>query len=449
MNPPIRLLFALAAAALLAAAPARAQFEAVDPVPRAPVLAPAPAPPADSGMVFQSVSDSTTDDRDRPVRMRARPADQGEWWRAPFGDELITHPDPWRARAARGHSVVDLGLDYNRADLLRYGASYQLQQPETMYPRLGALVEYATGRRRTQYGVQVEQPLLPTARFVLGVDLSRRTDHGDLQQSGDAENSLLLLLAHEDWRDYFEREGAGAYLSWRVPDFSTVSVHWRRDRYRSLATARHVVAWFNQDRELRANPAIDDGDAHSVLLRLERLTHHTRRSRGGLYHWIELERAGGSLGGDFDFTRALGDVRSIVRLSPAATLALRTVGGTALQGTLPLQKQFVLGGVDGLRGHPYGSFRGDNVLLGQAEYSIGIQAFDMRPHRDGLRALLFADAGTAWNRATQGELSAQRIAVDGGVGVGTTDEDFTVTFARNLQDPDSRFVVTLRLQRPF
>jgi hypothetical protein len=318
-----------------------------------------------------------------------------------------------------------------------------------MYPRLGALAEYSTGRRRVLYGVQLEQPLLPTARFVLGVDLSRRTDHGDLQQSGDPENSLLLLLAHEDWRDYFEREGAGAYLAWRVPDFSTVSVALRSDRYRSLTSSSHIVSWFNEDRALRTNPGIDDGESRSVLLRLERLVHHTRRGRGGVYHWLELERAGGSFGGDFDYTRALGDVRSIVRLSPAATLALRTVGGTALQGELPRQKQFVIGGVDGLRGHPFGSFRGDNVLLGQAEYSVGLQSFEARQREQGVRALVFLDTGTAWDRATQGDLSHQRLALDAGVGLGSNDEDFSVTFARNLQDPDSRFVVTLRLQRPF
>jgi hypothetical protein len=33
-----------------------------------------------------------------------------------------------------------------------------------------------------------------------------------------------MLLARTDHRDYFEREGGGVYLSWRVPDFSTVSL---------------------------------------------------------------------------------------------------------------------------------------------------------------------------------------------------------------------------------
>ncbi len=35
------------------------------------------------------------------------------------------------------------------------------------------------------------------------------------------------------------------------------------------------------------------GTLTAVLLRLERLAHHTRLTRGGFYHWIELQRAGG------------------------------------------------------------------------------------------------------------------------------------------------------------
>ena len=60
--------------------------------------------------------------------------------------------------------------------------------------------------------MQLEQPLLPPARLALGVSAVRRTDHSELQQVDDAENSLALLFARQDYRDYFEREGFGAYL---------------------------------------------------------------------------------------------------------------------------------------------------------------------------------------------------------------------------------------------
>lgn len=376
--------------------------------------------------------------------------DEGDWLRAPVGDALLTAPEPWRDRHPKGAVDLNLSLDYNRVDLLRYGLWYQAQRPEAMYPRLGARIDYATGRKRVLYGVQVEQPLLPTARFVLGVGMGRRTDHPDLQQVEDLENSLALLVAHEDWRDYFEREGLGAYLSWRVPDFSTVSVHLRTDQYRSLESSRHIRSWFHNNRPLRPNPAIDEGEAHRALLRLERLAHHTRLTRGGFYHWIELQRAGGQLGGDFDYTRALADLRSVVRLSPAVTLALRAVGGSKLSGELPRQEQFAVGGVDGLRGHRIGSFRGDQMALAQAEYTVGLWRMRTNGIEGGLHAIVFADAGTAWQGAgDRWDVGAQKFAVDGGFGIATSEDDVRLTFARNLQDPDSDFVVGLRLNRPF
>lgn len=377
--------------------------------------------------------------------------EDAEWLRAPVSDAILTPPEVWRDR--HGHhdgTDWDLAFDYNRVDLFRYGLRYQAQQPETMFPRLGAHADYAVGRGRPLYGIQVEQPLLPTARFVLGVGMTRVTAHPDLQQVEDIENSLLLLFAHEDWRDYFEREGYGAYLSWRVPDFSTVSVHLRTDQYRTLEMSDNVKSFFRQDRTLRANPAIDEGEAHRVLLRLERLAHRTSQTRGGLYHWIEVQRAGGQLGGDFTYTRALADMRSVLRLTPAVTLSLRAVGGATLDGNLPAQQSFAVGGVDGLRAHTIGAFRGDQMALAQAEYMIGLWQLRANGFRGGLHAIVFADAGTAWNHPGGGwDVEDQRFAVDGGFGIATSEDDLRVTFARNLQQADSGFVTTVRLNRPF
>ena len=52
----------------------------------------------------------------------------------------------------------------------------------------------AFGRERALYGVQIEQPLAPPGRLAIGVSMARRTDHGELQQVDDFENSLALLF---------------------------------------------------------------------------------------------------------------------------------------------------------------------------------------------------------------------------------------------------------------
>lgn len=371
------------------------------------------------------------------------------WLRPTSHERLLTDRDEWRSSEA-ADSRFDLLGDYNRVDRLRLGLGFQMQMDRPMQPRLGARLDYAFDRKRVLYGLQIEQPLVRPGRIAVGASMIRRTDHPELQQVGNVENSLALLFGRQDYRDYFEREGFGAYASWRIPDFSTVSLHLRNDEFRSLPLQRGTRSFFFRDRALRDNPAIDAGEAHSVALRLEHLSHDTDFAQAGFYHWVDLERAGRGMGGDFDYTRLLVDLRSVFRLSPAATLALRGVAGHTFDGRLPAQKHFTLGGPDGLRAHPILSLRGEQVLLGQAEYTIGLWMVRSAFFEGGLHAIAFIDLGQAWtNEFHRWNVGHQRIQSDGGFGLGTAEDNLRIYFARNLREPDADFLVSLRLHRPF
>jgi Omp85 superfamily domain len=375
--------------------------------------------------------------------------DEDEWLRPPFGDRLLTDSEEWRSRRHHRNAVTPV-FDYNRVDPARLGLAYEAQAPGTFLPRVGARVEYATGRERWLYGVQFEQPLVPRGRLAAGISMVRRTDHNDLQQVDDVENSLALLFGRQDYRDYFEREGFGTYLAWRVPDFSTVSAQFRNDDYRSLSLWRGTRSLLQRDRTLRDNPPIDEGEIHAATLRLERFAHRTHRTRAGFYHWLEFERAGHGLGGDFSYSRLFGDARSVLRLSPATTLSLRFVGGHTADGVLPAQKQYTVGGVDGLRAHEFAKYRGDQMLLAQAEYVVGLWQLRASSFEGGLHAIAFLDAGRAWfNPEHEWDLRRQHLKTDGGFGLGTSEDNMRVYFAKNLQDPKSDFVISVRLQRPF
>ncbi len=450
-SPVVLLSAALGLAALAGPSPVPART-VPPPASAAADTAPAPASRVDTLRFRPSIHffDSTGHepslaDDELPVQPQ-----EASWLRAPMGDHLLDHPDPWSAKEPMRTQKSVITCDYNRVDPFRPGFHYQAQRPLTMYPRLGARIEYATGRQRTLYGVQMEQPLLPTARFVFGFGLVRRTEHADLEQVDDSENSLALLLARTDYRDYHEREGAGAYVSWRVPDFSTVSLHVRGDEYRSLPLYDGTRSWFHLSRPLRPNPAIDDGRTRSVILRLERLARRSAATRAGFYHWVELERAGGDLGGDFDYLRLLADVRSVLRLSPATTLALRGVAGSCADGALPAQKRFPVGGVDGLRAHAFRDRVGDQIALAQAEYTVGLWALRGDWFEAGLHAIAFVDAGTAWsNPARRWDVTRQRFATDVGFGLASGEDGARIYVARDLNERDAGFVWALRLQRPF
>ena len=423
---------------------------ATAPAMRGATLVSAAVPMVSDTLRFEPARVASPDSSEHSLRLEREPASvEDEWLEAPFGDDLLTDLDQWRQHG-KSRTDEDVILDYNRVDQLRLGVRGEYGAREGLEPRLGARFEYAFGRDRPLYGFQVEQPLVESGRFALGASFTRRTDHSELQQIQDYENSLALLFGRSDYRDYFEREGADAYAMWRVPDFSTISVHLREDEYRSLGLLRGTRSWFHSDRALRDNPAIDAGDTRTVTLRLERLAHRSSRTHAGFYHWLEVERAGAGLGGDFEYTRGLADLRSVLRLSPATTLSLRAVAGSTFAGTLPRQKEFTAGGVDGLRGHSFSAYRGDQIALAQAEYTVGLWRIASDLFEGGLHAIVFLDMGRAWsNPDGRYDASRQAMQADGGFGFSTSEENVRLYLARNLQQPDSDFVVSLRLERPF
>jgi outer membrane protein assembly factor BamA len=336
-------------------------------------------------------------------------------------------------------------------DRLRLGIAGQLHPAEKMLPRVGGRLEYSFGRERTLYGVRFEQPLIPDDWLSLGFSMDKRTAHYDLQHIPDWENSLDLFFGRIDNRDYFETEGFGGGISSRLGDVTTLSIEARNDDYRTLPAKGGITSIFWTERELRPNPAIDDGESRTLGVELERLRRRKVAPRAGIYHYLSMERSGYGMGGDFEYTRLLGDVRTVMRLSPATTLALRLVGGATVDGVLPAQRAFTLGGVDALRAHNTATLRGNQVALGQAEYTIGLWQLKAHDWMDGgLNLIAFVDAGTAWEDADgHWDVGGQRFEVDGGFGIGTDDDGLRVYFARNLHEPSGGFNVTARLQRPF
>jgi hypothetical protein len=384
----------------------------------------------------------TGDDEPQPMDRWDRP-------RTPYGDHILREQG-LRFGYGHGRQSVSILVDYNRVDLLRTGVNMQFQDEDSSMPRFGATIDYAWGRLAWLYGLQLEQPILDQRRLSVGVIMVKRTDHGILQQTSDWENSGALLLARQDYRDYFEREGFGGYIRSRLLGFTTVSVHARQDQFRSLPLDTGTDSWFNKDIPLRDNPAVTEGEGHTVALRFARQSRNPVRSRAGLTHWIEIEKAGGNLGGDFDYTRGLADLRGVLRLSPASEFAVHAIAGATFDGTLPPQRGFALGGVDGLRAHNTATFKGDQALLLQAEYDIALWSLRRRSFRGGLHALVFVDTGKAWSNGGRGwDVGDQKLAVDGGFGIAGADDGFRVYFAQNLQDPRPDLNVSLRLQRAF
>jgi len=125
----------------------------------------------------------------------------------------------------------------------------------------------------------------------------------------------------------------------------------------------------------------------------------------GWYHSVSIEKAGGFLGGDYDFTKYnltlrtyistqfiedivdIGSVKKITDNLSKGVLALRAMGGMA-DTDLPSFAEYQVGGMNTVRGYDLGEFSGDKSLVFNVEYRF--------PLAENFQAVLFADWGQAW-----------------------------------------------------
>jgi outer membrane translocation and assembly module TamA len=132
-------------------------------------------------------------------------------------------------------------------------------------------------------------------------------------------------------------------------------------------------------------------------------------------------------------------VRTRVRLSPKQDARARLVGGSTLDGTLPPQKLWYLGGISTLRGEDFKERQGDQFLLANAEYYVLV--------RRNVWGFGFLDWGSAW--FGKDNIDRQQFLLDGGLGVRIGQGPLALTAARNLQETHAAIHVLVRFSETF
>jgi len=262
---------------------------------------------------------------------------------------------------------------YNRAEGFFLGIAHDpLEWSDYDRGRIYGQVGYAFGLEDWRYEVGAETRLTggrPSRVFDLkiGGAYHLNTATKDLWKSSWAENTLAAGLFRHDFFDYYQTEGWTAYLVGRFTPYIQFSAGYREDEYDTL---QRNVTWslFGGD-PFRANPAIRDGRMHSLVFALEggRVRSMRYRPIGAAFR-LEAE-VGQGLGGEFDFSRYSGDVRTYTRISRYSGLNLRFRGGFT-EGDVPVQKAFTIGGIGSVRAYDQNIFIGTRMLLANAELEL-------------------------------------------------------------------------------
>ena len=346
----------------------------------------------------------------------------GEFYnRWPFRETALYRPTP--------------SIRYNRVEGLVLGARFlPLEWGDYEQAKAYGQVGYAFELKKIRYEVGAEIRPFGNAfneeyDFKFGFSYRSNTASNDIWKVSWAENTVSSLLFEYDYMDYYQVEGFTVYGVQRLSPFAQISAGYRSEDYSSL---NNNTSWsLFGGNEFRLNPSINEGKMNSVVVALEggRIAGLHRIPRGGAFR-LEAE-LGEGFGGDFSYTRYLGDVRFYLPLSKYNGFSFRFRAGQTTDGT-PFQKQFTLGGIGSVRAFPQNSFIGNRMLLGNVEYAIqGLAPLD--EIFDDLQFFGFADAG--WVGATEdASFDWDEVFPTAGFGVSMADRTFRLELAWPLRD---------------
>jgi hypothetical protein len=314
---------------------------------------------------------------------------------------------------------------------------------------LQGYVSYKFARERVGYGFGIERPVFggpETPRLLIHADVHDTTSSDDSWRISVTEQSLVALVFKNSFRDYYNERGYRIGAAFQPNGANELRAAWTADRHEPLANEADY-SFFRDDEPFRSNRLASDGRLRAMVLGYtldsrglaEESGRATFRrhsapeffgSFGGNDPGVRLdwtsEVAREALGGDFDFTRHIGNVRVYVPFAPAQRLDVRLLFGTST-GTPPPQRLFGLGGIGTVHGYSFKEAIGERMVLANAEYHLGSYKH--------ARVIGFLDVGRVYRPIESLNPTDEWLK---GVGLGLAVGDLRVDFGWRADDvPDS------------
>ena len=197
--------------------------------------------------------------------------------------------------------------------------------------------------------------------------------------------------------NYYLNKGIEMSLRWEpVGPTHSLKLMMRAESHESLPkTTDWYIGNWSSELEARENPPITPGELRSVTLRYDL---SARRNRNiGWRNTLLVEHSSPVVGADFDFTQFQLQLRYAASRGNNL-IRTRLVLGTAT-GTLPIQRQFMLGGAGTLNGYPPYTFTGDHGALLNMEYLYRLSNLYHWSWLKETFVVLFFDQGQVWNKS--------------------------------------------------
>jgi len=161
-----------------------------------------------------------------------------------------------RARKWKSHynTVSTTGsIYYNRVDGLMLWAGAEYEHADSVIPSFEALAGYAFASERWRYKLGLTQTIVRGPVPVqVGGQLFRELRSDDDKLITESENSIFALLVNEDWKDYYESEGAYGFARVKFLNWNRFEVGYLAEEQRWFDAHAHLWSLFG-DKEFRGN----------------------------------------------------------------------------------------------------------------------------------------------------------------------------------------------------
>ena len=377
-----------------------------------------------------------------------------------------------------------LRLGFNRVTGWEIGTGFELGKRKDLGPlwiwnirnsqsdqisKLFGTVSYAFGNPHLHYRLGGTANWGKPYIWNLGLtaQIHRLTDAVAPELFADYNDGLSIfqrVIGTPDLQNYYLRQGAEIALQWapRMPN------HWFKLAMiaESHASLQKSTDWFianwTSELKVRENPSITDGRMRSLVFQYD---FHNRTNSLGWHNTLFVEHSSPVVGSDFDFTRLLLHLRYAFPLGNNR-IRTRFLFGVS-DALLPIQRQFVIGGMGGLRGYPWSrqengsegiinyksghesspyAFTGDRGFLLNVEYHYRLSNLFSRGIFKNMFVIAFLDEGQVWN------VSDGMYTFDpkGNIGIGlqwAREGSLTVVNVSSLQSGRDDFIVRVNIAK--
>ncbi len=275
-------------------------------------------------------------------------------------------------------------------------------------PKLFAQFGYGFGNKQRYYSIGGNQIWRKREKWNLGFSARYQraitTISSDIY-AGYKERGLFLLrlIGVPDHQDYYLKKGAEVSFHWQPKWSNRVRITLASEKHDNLhkTTDWHFLNWRSTSK-MRDNLDGTPANIRSITLKSD---FNSRRNYLGWHNTYLIEHSNSVFGSDYDWTRAQVHLRyghPFGRNQIRSRFVLSSVSGKKTENQigntlLPIQRQFIIGGIGTLNGYPINSFIGDEGYLFNVEFNLGLPAINQFDFLKDFHAVLFVDIGQVWN----------------------------------------------------